>query len=69
MDISRMNMTLAEKIEAAVRDIPANNPSYISFRQEKLSDVVSRELIKSIAQVAANIACADRRAPTDLSDG
>lgn len=47
---------LAEKIEAAIRDIPAASPSYISFRKETLSDVLSGPLIRAISQAAAETA-------------
>lgn len=44
---------LAYKIERAIADIPANNPAYISVRQQTLSDVMSYDLIRKIAKVAA----------------
>lgn len=43
---------LTNKIEAAIRDIQASNPSYISVRQETLSDMMSQSLIYRIAKVA-----------------
>lgn len=46
-------LTLADKIADAIAAIPASNPGYISVRQETLGDLLSREVILKIAQVAA----------------
>lgn len=52
-DIAMTEEQLAYKIERAIADIPANNPAYISVRQQTLSDVMSYDLIRKIAKVAA----------------
>ncbi len=46
---------LAKKIEAAIKNIPASNSSYISFRQETLSDILNDNLLTKIANIAASI--------------
>lgn len=48
--------TLADRIEARIRDIPASNPGYISVVRETLGAVLSRELLRKIAEEAAIVA-------------
>lgn len=47
---------LADKIELAIRNIPANNPGYISVRNTTLDDQLSRGLLRRVAEVAAAVA-------------
>lgn len=39
---------LAARIEKRIRDLPARNPSYVSFYDEKLGDLLSDHLIREI---------------------
>jgi hypothetical protein len=46
-------MTLADRLEKRIREIPARNPGYISVVSETLSNVLSASLIRQIALEAA----------------
>lgn len=46
-------MTLAERIERRISDIPASNPSVMSLYPTTLDSILSRDLIKEIAKQAA----------------
>lgn len=46
-------MTLAERIEERIREMPACNPGYLAVVPETLGRVLHRELIRKIAEVAA----------------
>ena len=49
------NRTLADKIEKAIRAIPAQNPGYISSHSETLGRLLSPAIIREIARVAAKV--------------
>lgn len=48
-------MTLADRIEARIREIPASNPGVISFAKPALHRVLDRDLIRRIAEEAAAV--------------
>jgi hypothetical protein len=48
------SMTLADRIERRIRNIPANNPGYISVCPENLGSILSNALLRKIAQEAAD---------------
>lgn len=45
--------SLADRIEARIRQIPARNPVYISMRQETIAETLDSRLIRKIAEAAA----------------
>jgi hypothetical protein len=47
---------LVDQISEAIAVIPANNPGYIAVYQETLGDILSRDVIRKIAQIAAAVA-------------
>jgi len=49
-----MSLSLADRIEVRIREIPASNPGYVSaFAGETLGNVLSRDLLRKIAETAA----------------
>jgi len=53
-------MTLADRIEKRIREIPANNPGYISVVQETLGRILAPSLLRRIALEAAAEATAGK---------
>lgn len=51
-------MTLVDRIEDRIRAIPASNPGYIAFYPETLGHVLSRPLLRRIAEEAAEVCAA-----------
>jgi len=48
--------TMADKIEDAISAIPASNPMVISPYQKTLGDLLDRNVLRKIAQIAAAVA-------------
>lgn len=46
-------MTLVDRIEKRIREIPASNPGYVSLVREDLGMVLSHDLLRKIAEEAA----------------
>lgn len=57
--------TLAEKIEDAISAIPASNPMVLSLRQRTLGDLLDRDVLRKIAQIAATCANGENAPDTE----
>jgi hypothetical protein len=47
-------MTLADRIEKRIAEIPASNPGYMAMTNETLGTVLDRNLLRRIAEEAAD---------------
>ena len=53
MNEREIDLKLADRIEKRIREIPASNPGVVSFTESVLRNVLSRDLIRRIAEEAA----------------